>query len=139
MLMRALFACSASHSSAPRLQALIHGLNRHYYSMLINYRKQELEERMLLNLSKKGWAAGLTLEPFEAHAKSSADMLEALRGFAERYAREVADEAGLSPEERVVAKVGQLDAKKNIARTAHHLLASTIGQSMGTMLDSVVF
>lgn len=41
------------------LQALIHGLNRHYYSLLINYRKNELEERMLLNLSKKGWAAGV--------------------------------------------------------------------------------
>jgi hypothetical protein len=37
------------------VQALIHGLNRHYYSLLINYRKNELEERMLLNLSKKGW------------------------------------------------------------------------------------
>ena len=32
------------------LQALIHGLNRHYYSIAINYRKTELEEHMLLNL-----------------------------------------------------------------------------------------
>ena len=45
------------------MQALIHGLNRHYYSLLINYRKNELEERMLLNLSKKGWAAGRTPLP----------------------------------------------------------------------------
>ena len=29
---------------------MIHGLNRHYYSIAINYRKTELEERMLLNL-----------------------------------------------------------------------------------------
>lgn len=43
-----------SHFCAPRtlllVQALIHGLNRHYYSIGINYRKTELEERMLLNL-----------------------------------------------------------------------------------------
>lgn len=32
------------------LQALIHGLNRHYYSIAINYRKTALEENMLLNL-----------------------------------------------------------------------------------------
>ncbi len=32
------------------LQALIHGLNRHYYSLAINYRKTPLEERMLGNL-----------------------------------------------------------------------------------------
>lgn len=32
------------------MQALIHGLNRHYYSIAINYRKTSLEENMLLNL-----------------------------------------------------------------------------------------
>ncbi|KAI3985384.1 hypothetical protein MKX01_033698, partial [Papaver californicum] len=37
----------------PSIQALIHGLNRHYYSIAINYRKNELEEKMLLNLHKK--------------------------------------------------------------------------------------
>lgn len=36
--------------SGPRPQALIHGLNRHYYSIAINYRKTPLEERMLGNL-----------------------------------------------------------------------------------------
>jgi len=53
-------------------QALIHGLNRHYYSIAINYRKNELEEKMLLNLhKKKKWADGLTLKPFEEHSKSN--------------------------------------------------------------------
>ena len=28
------------------LQALIHGLNRHYYSIAINYRKNELEQKV---------------------------------------------------------------------------------------------
>lgn len=53
-------------------QALIHGLNRHYYSIAINYRKNELEEKMLLNLhKKKKWADGLTLKPFEEHSKNN--------------------------------------------------------------------
>lgn len=43
------------------VQALIHGLNRHYYSISINYRKNPLEEQMLLNLQKKAWQSGLTL------------------------------------------------------------------------------
>ena len=43
------------------VQALIHGLNRHYYSISINYRKNQLEEQMLLNLQRKSWASGLTL------------------------------------------------------------------------------
>ena len=44
-------------------QALIHGLNRHYYSLAINYRKTPLEERMLGNLQAScthGWAAVCT-------------------------------------------------------------------------------
>nr|PNR46937.1 hypothetical protein PHYPA_014057 [Physcomitrium patens] len=38
------------HLNKPSIQALIHGLNRHYYSIGINYQKNELEEKMLLNL-----------------------------------------------------------------------------------------
>lgn len=34
------------HLHRPSIQARIHGLNRHYYSMPINYRKNELEEQV---------------------------------------------------------------------------------------------
>jgi len=37
----------------PSIQAIVHGLNRNYYSLAINYRKNELEQMMLLNLHKK--------------------------------------------------------------------------------------
>jgi hypothetical protein len=36
------------HLNKPSIQALIHGLNRHYYSLCISYRKNELEEKMLM-------------------------------------------------------------------------------------------
>ncbi|CAL5354154.1 unnamed protein product [Camellia sinensis] len=52
-------------------KALIHGLNRHYYSIAINYRKNELEEKMLLNLHKKKWTDGLTLQRFDTHSKTN--------------------------------------------------------------------
>ena len=53
------------------VQALIHGLNRHYYSIAINYQKNELEEKMLLNLHKKKWTDGLTLQRFDCHSKTN--------------------------------------------------------------------
>eukprot|EP00824_Muranothrix_gubernata_P022844 TRINITY_DN574_c0_g1_i2.p1 TRINITY_DN574_c0_g1~~TRINITY_DN574_c0_g1_i2.p1 ORF type:complete len:242 (-),score=18.42 TRINITY_DN574_c0_g1_i2:307-972(-) len=34
----------------PSITALVHGLNRSYYKLGINYRKNELEQKMLLNL-----------------------------------------------------------------------------------------
>ena len=46
------------HLNKPSIQALIHGLNRHYYSINISYRKNELEEKMLLNLNKSKWSQG---------------------------------------------------------------------------------
>ncbi|GAB2219074.1 hypothetical protein Droror1_Dr00006702 [Drosera rotundifolia] len=59
------------HLNKPSIQALIHGLNRHYYSIAINYRKNELEEKMLLNLHKKKWVDGLTLQRFDVHSKTN--------------------------------------------------------------------
>jgi 26S proteasome regulatory subunit N11 len=55
------------HLQKPSIQALIHGLNRHYYSISINYRKNELEQRMLMNLNKKSWVDGLTLMDYNEH------------------------------------------------------------------------
>jgi Predicted metal-dependent protease of the PAD1/JAB1 superfamily len=41
------------HLNKPSITAVLHGLNRHYYSLAINYRKNELEQSMLLNLQRK--------------------------------------------------------------------------------------
>nr|GEV20614.1 26S proteasome non-ATPase regulatory subunit 14 homolog [Tanacetum cinerariifolium] len=43
----------------------------HYYQIAINYRKNELEETMLLNLHKKKWTDELTLERFDTHSQTN--------------------------------------------------------------------
>ena len=58
---------NVGHLKKPSIQALIHGLNRHYYSMVLDYRKNELEEQMLMNLHKKAWTDGLTTQRYEEH------------------------------------------------------------------------
>lgn len=55
------------HINKPSIQALIHGLNRHYYSIAVNYRKTPLEQAMLMNLHKRNWTEGLTLRDFKTH------------------------------------------------------------------------
>ena len=37
---------NVGHLAKPSIQALIHGLNRHYYSIAISYRKNALEEKV---------------------------------------------------------------------------------------------
>merc|ERR1712127_739479 len=56
---------NVGHIQKPSIQAIIHGLNRHYYSIPINFRKNKLEQQMLLNLHKKNWSDGLRLADYE--------------------------------------------------------------------------
>lgn len=59
-----------------RFQALIHGLNRHYYSIAIAYRKTDLEQNMLLNLHKKNWTEGLKLQDWENMKTSNEESIK---------------------------------------------------------------
>lgn len=59
------------HINKPSIQSLIHGLNRHYYSIAVNYRKTELEQAMLMNLHKRNWTEGLKLRDFKVHKEAN--------------------------------------------------------------------
>lgn len=52
--------------SKPSIAALTRGLNKYYYSMVINCKKNEAEQRMLLNLNKKNWSSALAQKDYEA-------------------------------------------------------------------------
>ncbi|KAL1813468.1 26S proteasome non-ATPase regulatory subunit 14 homolog [Daucus carota subsp. sativus] len=127
------------HLNKPSIQALIHGLNRHYYSIAINYRKNELEEKMLLNLHKKKWTDGLTLQRFDTHSKTNEQTVQEMLNLAIKYNKAVQEEDELSPEKLAIANVGRQDAKKHLEEHVSNLMSSNIIQTLGTMLDTVVF
>merc|ERR1712188_26796 len=102
------------HLNKPSIQALIHGLNRHYYSIAINYRKNELEEKMLLNLNKKKWSDGLCLKTFESHSKANETTLKEMLELAKNYRKLVEDEGKMTSEELAIANVGKLDPKRRL-------------------------
>lgn len=52
------------HIQKPSRVAEAHGLNRFYYSIAINYRKNEFEQKMLFNLHKSSWANSLKLTDY---------------------------------------------------------------------------
>ena len=75
------------HLQRPSIQALIHGLNRHYYSISINYRKNELEQKMLLNLHKKSWVDGLQLSNYNDHCHANEQTLHSMLELAKAYTK----------------------------------------------------
>jgi len=123
----------------PTIQARIHGLDRHYYSLVIDWRKNDLEEQMLMNLHKKDWTNGLLIKRYEDHQKSSDNMLEGIVRLSKDYVSRVREEEGRSAEEIEVMNVGKIDPKRHLDNDVHELMASSILQCLGTMINTVVF
>lgn len=130
---------NVGHLHKPSIQALIHGLNRHYYSIVIDYRKNELEEQMLMNLHKKNWTDGLTLQPYEDHQKQNEQLVQKMLQLTSDYNERVVQEEGKTAEEIVVELTGKIDPKKHLEQGVSDLMSNNIIQCLGTMLDTVVF
>jgi 26S proteasome regulatory subunit N11 len=123
----------------PTIQARIHGLDRHYYSLVIDWRKNELEEQMLMNLHKKDWTAGLLIRKFEDHKKSAEAMLSDMARLSKDYHERVKEEEGRTQEEVEVLNVGKVDPRRHLESDVNDLMSSSIIQCLGTMIDTVVF
>ncbi|KIV87039.1 26S proteasome regulatory subunit rpn11 [Exophiala sideris] len=115
------------HLNKPSIQALIHGLNRHYYSIGIQYRKTGLEENMLMNLHKEVWTEGLELpHSFDSERKRNEEGLKQLVHLAEGYERRVREENELTPEQLKTRYVGKVDPKKHIEDVGQRLIEDNI-------------
>ncbi|KAJ3347096.1 26S proteasome non-ATPase regulatory subunit 14 [Entophlyctis luteolus] len=119
----------------PSIQALIHGLNRYYYSIGINYRKNELEQKMLLNLHKKDWTQGLTLKDFHEHSCSNEESVKKMLKLSELYNKSVVEEGNMTAEQLKTRHIGKQDPKRHLEEQVEGVMASNIVQCLGSMLD----
>ncbi|EME30054.1 26S proteasome regulatory subunit N11 [Galdieria sulphuraria] len=130
---------NVGYLNKPSIQALIHGLNRHYYSLAVAYRKNELEEQMLLNLHKKHWSTGLEVTDFEERAEKNERAVQSMLELAKSYSKMLEEERQLTKEQAAIAHVGKVDAKKRLEQDVTELMSENIDQCLSSMLDSVVF
>nr|AAW24515.1 SJCHGC06520 protein [Schistosoma japonicum] len=130
---------NVGHLSKPTIQALIHGLNRHYYSLPINYRKNKWEIKMLMNLNKRTWRDGLTLEDYNAHCSANHKTLQTMLDLVKSYPKSLEDEEKMTPEQLAIKNVGKMDPKRHLGEHVDELMTSNITQFLGAMLHSVVF
>ncbi|KAK7609095.1 JAB1/Mov34/MPN/PAD-1 ubiquitin protease-domain-containing protein [Phyllosticta paracitricarpa] len=123
------------HLNKPSIQALIHGLNRHYYSIGINYRKTGLEENMLMNLHKHVWTEALQMADFKQEGDRNVDKLQKLVGLAEGYEKRVKEETELSKDQLKTRYVGKVDPKKHIEDVGQQLIEDNIVAVSRQMID----
>merc|ERR1712050_725449 len=126
------------HLNKPSITGLIHGLNRHYYYIALNYRKNDAEQKMLLSLGRKKWQDGLKLTDFETHGKENETIIKEMMELAERYDKVIQDEFKCTADEFAVKQVGKVDAKKRLEMDVENMMANNILQSLGAMLATVV-
>ncbi|KAK3989953.1 JAB1/Mov34/MPN/PAD-1 ubiquitin protease-domain-containing protein [Cladorrhinum sp. PSN332] len=123
------------HLNKPSIQALIHGLNRHYYSIGINYRKTALEENMLMNLHKHEWTEALQMEDFRTEGHRTKERLDRLVSLAEGYEKRVKEETELTKDQLKTRYVGKLDPKKHLEDVGQQLIEDNIVAVSRQMID----
>lgn len=124
------------HINKPSIQALIHGLNRHYYSIVVNYRKTELEQTMLMNLHKRNWTEGLKLRDFKLHKESNEKAIKSMLALSGAYNKSLQEETTLSAEQLKTRHVGKQDPKRHLEEAVEKAVGDQVVQNLGTMLLS---
>lgn len=127
------------HLNKPSIQSLIHGLNRHYYSININIKKAPLEETMLLNLHKMTWASGLQIKDFNVHEHENLDAVKKMVRLADQYTLRVKEEKELTEDQLKTRYVGKQDPKKHLEEMVNDRLEENIVTLLAGNIDSVSF
>ncbi len=128
---------NVGHLNKPSIQALIHGLNRHYYSININYKKSPLEEAMLLNLHKKDWQSGLVMTEYSHKEQENSTAVKSMVKLAEQYTDRVKEEKELSEDQLKTRYVGKQDPKKHLSETADKRIEENIVSLLSGNVNSV--
>ncbi|KAH3678994.1 hypothetical protein WICMUC_001308 [Wickerhamomyces mucosus] len=128
---------NVGHLNKPSIQALIHGLNRHYYSLNIDYRKTPLETNMLLNLHKKEWQSGLALNNYEHKEEHNSEAAQSMVKIAQQYLKRVEEEKELTEDQLKTRYVGKQDPKKHLLETAEGLIEENVVGILTGAVDSV--
>ena len=102
------------HLNKPSLVALTRGLNKYYYSIAINYRKNEIEQRMLLNLNKVNWSHSLKQINYENQMKSNIETMKNFRKLTGDYNKWIQEENKQTDKEFMVSSVGKMNPKNHL-------------------------
>ncbi|KEG15634.1 proteasome regulatory non-ATPase subunit 11 [Trypanosoma grayi] len=116
--------------------ALARGLDRDYYSLPITFRKKNHELALLLNVYKKGWQEGFRLENMEKFDRQTVrEKIRTLTSLATQSERFIVQ--GLDEDD--VGNVGRTNPIAHLQTEAEGLINANLNQSIGAMINGVVF
>ncbi len=105
----------------------------------MNYRKNEFEQKMLLNLNKVNWSHSLKNRDFKEQQDDMERMLKEMAKLTAEYNKWIQEENKKTKEEFIVSSVGKLNPKTHLTSTIDEVLNDNVMECLGTMVNTVVF
>ena len=111
-----------------------------YYSILIGYRKNDLETKMLLNLRKNTWDAGfkLTLSSKKMD-EENIKKIEDINKMTEKYVEWINGEINKTSKEIYLESVGKYNPRDHLESTVEELVNDNLNTTLTNMLNNLVF
>lgn len=125
------------HLKKPSIQALIHGLNRQYYSIINVFHKEKVEEGMLKQLDRVMWDQGLRVEDPKKHQQKNEEQIADVASLAKTWKKRLQEEAKIEDrEKRKIAHVGQVDPRLRLEKNMQEIFSRNVSREMTTALLS---
>lgn len=99
----------------PSPAQIIRGLNKYYYSIVINTKKSEMEQRMLHCLNKVEWSKSLVQKDYVEHKKNTVDVMKKFAKMTGDYEKWIKEENTKSKKEMTVWKAGKVNPSKHLS------------------------
>jgi 26S proteasome regulatory subunit N11 len=134
------------HLHKPSIVALIHGLNRHYYSIAMSYRTNQPEQAALKCIERGvGLPAGRsdlnTLPPLDPALmrQKNLEHSDEMVKLSEMYAKSIREELDLTKEQLEKRHVGKRDPKRHLKDKSEELASLNILQNISTTIATSCF
>ena len=111
-----------------------------YYSILIGYRKNDLETQMLLNLRKSSWDTGFRLNNnSKKNDEQNIKKIEDINKMTEKYVGWIEGEINKSSKDIYLESVGKYNPRDHLESTVEELVTDNLNTCLTNMLNNLVF
>ena len=110
-----------------------------YYSILIGYRKNDLETKMLLNLKKSFWDSGFKLRDSKKADEENLKKIDDINKLSEKYVSWIEGEINKSSKDIYMNSVGKYNPRDHLETTVEELVTDNLNTCLTSMLNNLVF
>ena len=110
-----------------------------YYSLLMNYKKSDLETKMLLNLHKSKWNKGFQMENPVTHDTNNLKKIDEINKLLGKYSTWIDAEMNKSIKEVTLESVGKFNPKDHLENAVEEVLTGNINHCLTSMLNNLTF